>query len=404
MKVLIITHTSYVGGATKSLNTVIDTLINDNIEIIIIAPNGPMIEVWENKGIKVIIKKPPVIYWLGKSLYSTGIVSFSIGYAFLILKAPFKIINWIFLLKRLIINEQVNFVYLNSLVLFPLVFTLRLIKKSTNIKIIWHLREVLNTKLLTLFKKIIVNNLQKTSDKIFSITTNEINDFNCKEKIVVIHNILGEPFPNLDKINFVQKDSIKICMAANFYEGKGVPDYINSFRSSILKSDLNVDFTLFTNWPIVGDKLDLILYSIANRISPLFRLINDTIYRPNEIIVDKKMRIIFNSNLKLDDFLNFDIYIRCDETGSPWGRDIIEAMSAGLIVIATGTCEEFVVDGITGFLIPVNNPKAISEKIEFLYSNLEILESMKNATIQRANLLFSEHEYKSKLLSAFYEV
>jgi len=49
------------------------------------------------------------------------------------------------------------------------------------------------------------------------------------------------------------------------------------------------------------------------------------------------------------------VILRTDRTGSPWGRDIVEAMSWGRPVIATGTHDEFVKPGVTGELFPVGD-------------------------------------------------
>lgn len=55
--------------------------------------------------------------------------------------------------------------------------------------------------------------------------------------------------------------------------------------------------------------------------------------------------------------------LRPDDTGSPWGRDVIEAMSMGRPVLATGSREIFVRPGETGFLVPPKNPEAMAAAI-----------------------------------------
>lgn len=46
-----------------------------------------------------------------------------------------------------------------------------------------------------------------------------------------------------------------------------------------------------------------------------------------------------------------DIVVRLDRRNAPWGRDVIEALAAGLPVMATGTWGGFVRDGVDGWLI-----------------------------------------------------
>ena len=61
--------------------------------------------------------------------------------------------------------------------------------------------------------------------------------------------------------------------------------------------------------------------------------------------------------------------VRPDATGSPWGRDVIEAMSMGRPVLATGSQPIFVRDGVTGALVPPNDPAAMAGALTRLSEN-----------------------------------
>jgi glycosyltransferase involved in cell wall biosynthesis len=58
-----------------------------------------------------------------------------------------------------------------------------------------------------------------------------------------------------------------------------------------------------------------------------------------------------------------DIVLRPDLTGSPWGRDIVEAMSNGLPVLAAGSNQVFVRPGTTGELFPPGDADAMVHHI-----------------------------------------
>lgn len=60
---------------------------------------------------------------------------------------------------------------------------------------------------------------------------------------------------------------------------------------------------------------------------------------------------------------SIDLMLRPDLTGSPWGRDIIEAMSRGIPVIASGTSSEFIKPGENGDLFPAGDVDAMVECI-----------------------------------------
>ncbi|MCG2809751.1 MAG: glycosyltransferase family 4 protein [Candidatus Portnoybacteria bacterium] len=67
-----------------------------------------------------------------------------------------------------------------------------------------------------------------------------------------------------------------------------------------------------------------------------------------------------------------DVYVSssCNES---FGKVLIEAMAAGLPVVATTTTgsKEIVVDGVNGFLVPVGDSVALAKKILFLLNNSE---------------------------------
>lgn len=72
--------------------------------------------------------------------------------------------------------------------------------------------------------------------------------------------------------------------------------------------------------------------------------------------------------------------VRPDATGSPWGRDIIEAMSLGRPVLATGSENIFIREGDTGWLLPPGNAQALARALAGLGRSPSLLGRMaKNA-------------------------
>lgn len=73
-------------------------------------------------------------------------------------------------------------------------------------------------------------------------------------------------------------------------------------------------------------------------------------------------------------------------------RSIIEAMSCAQPVVASnirGSREE-IVDGETGFLVPIKNPKELSKALNKLVKDKDLREKMGKASYQRAKNLFDE--------------
>lgn len=85
------------------------------------------------------------------------------------------------------------------------------------------------------------------------------------------------------------------------------------------------------------------------------------------------------------------------------GRALVqqEAMSCGLPLIVTANAggQDLIVEGETGFLIPIRAPEKIAEKIEWLASNRAHVMEMKNAATQKA-ALYTWQTYRSKIVAA----
>ena len=86
-----------------------------------------------------------------------------------------------------------------------------------------------------------------------------------------------------------------------------------------------------------------------------------------------------------------------------FGNVIIEAMACGIPVIATTNCgaSEVIEDGVDGFIVPIRDPKAIREKIVFLYENPIIRESMGRAALEKARATLSVDSHGLRALRQF---
>ena len=84
-------------------------------------------------------------------------------------------------------------------------------------------------------------------------------------------------------------------------------------------------------------------------------------------------------------------------------RSILEAMAAGKPVIATDIrgCREEVVDGVTGYLVPVGDPPALAAAIERLTASSELRARMGAAGLERARVLFDERLVIERVISAY---
>lgn len=84
-----------------------------------------------------------------------------------------------------------------------------------------------------------------------------------------------------------------------------------------------------------------------------------------------------------------------------WAKSTLEAAAAGLPMIATRESGEGVVDGVTGFLVPANDPHALAEKIRYAYENPHLLSAMGQAARERILQNFTWEHFRLRLLHAY---
>jgi len=145
------------------------------------------------------------------------------------------------------------------------------------------------------------------------------------------------------------KSRFNVIMIARKTEGKGYPDYFSAIRA-IMRSNSD-SFHFFS----IGDGDQMQKY---NKMSmDLSKVYTDLGY------VSENSDVY--AALKACDLLVLPSY----REGTP--KVIYEAMALGIPVIATNIAgiPEQVIDGITGFIIPVKNPKVLAERIVRIKNN-----------------------------------
>lgn len=98
------------------------------------------------------------------------------------------------------------------------------------------------------------------------------------------------------------------------------------------------------------------------------------------------------------------IVVRPSRGSDPWGRDIIETMSLGRPVIATGSFDGFVSPGETGYLIEPWDSMQVADIIETLATQPAIAAQLGSAAKARARRLFDPALYASHVTQIYREV
>jgi len=221
------------------------------------------------------------------------------------------------------------------------------------------------------------------------------NNFIDKSKILTIGNgadVWGEFNPiNIEKdkikktykeFNLNKNDKI-VTFVGRLVKEKGVIDLLEAFN--------NVNFN-------DGKRVKLIMVGdIAQNERDKDTKEKIEKYKANSNIIFTGYREDINNILYITDIFCLPSY----REGMP--RSIIEAMAMECAVVATdirGSREE-VVDGKTGFLVPVNSINILVDKIKELIEDEKLLKEMKITGRRRAEELYNEKEVVKKQLEIF---
>jgi glycosyltransferase involved in cell wall biosynthesis len=101
-----------------------------------------------------------------------------------------------------------------------------------------------------------------------------------------------------------------------------------------------------------------------------------------------------------------DVCVHASTRPEPFGQVIIEAMAAGVPVVATnaGGVPEIVQDGVTGLLVPMNDAEAMAAAVASLLADPSMAESMGRRGSEDVEQRFSIRKTASEVERVFLEV
>lgn len=191
---------------------------------------------------------------------------------------------------------------------------------------------------------------------------------------------------DIEKIEMLKKElnlkgnELIVSFIGRLVEEKGILDLLKAF--SLIK-DNNIKLLVIGGYP--QDERDQETYSKLKE------------YETNPNLIFLGQRNDIRDLLYLSDIFCLPSY----REGMP--RSIIEAMAMRNAIIATdirGSREE-VVDGETGYLVPIKSPSAIKDKIIDLMNDRDRLEAFKNASRDRSERLYNEDTVVQKQVALF---
>jgi len=150
--------------------------------------------------------------------------------------------------------------------------------------------------------------------------------------------------------------------------------------TGLLTKFKGVDLLIESFKRVKNDKLSLLIYGDVYNEWVWERAFNHAITKSAE--ADKRIR--FMGKYTHDDlskiFNTIDINIVPSTTLESYGLVVTESLSHNVPVIVSdvvGSAYEYVIDGVNGFVFPVNNPESLTETIERIANNPPIVDRLR---------------------------
>jgi glycosyltransferase involved in cell wall biosynthesis len=125
--------------------------------------------------------------------------------------------------------------------------------------------------------------------------------------------------------------------------------------------------------------------------------------------IDEGLVLTSKPKIRQEELTNYyhasDVYVSssCHES---FGKVLIEAMAAGLPVVATATTgsQEIIQDGVNGFLVPIGDAEALARKILYLLNNPAKAKEMGEAGRKMVREKFNQDKIIKKMINFWKEL
>lgn len=271
---------------------------------------------------------------------------------------------------RFLRENEIHLLHVNNAVFSHL---LPGIRNSSEVKIVSHIREQVHLYAKKMLEKRIVEGISNNSDFLIGISDNELDPFGDGiDKSVIPNpydfkdNLSTEP-TDFRQEHGVRPDEFLVGMMGRFDKDKGhllfaqAADHIKKTNP-----EAKIRFAMVGIGPpkprwkrvikrILGKedfRSSLLSYVHSHDLT------SSIVMHPYVKDVKPILKAI-------------DLYVRPSLSRDPWGRDIIEAMAMSKCVLATGSYDLFIKDGVTGYLVDSLNPEVVGNRIHELYNDTE---------------------------------
>lgn len=283
--------------------------------------------------------------------------------------------------REIIINEKIDLVYSNTITKI----SGALAAKLCNVPHIYHVREILENHPLssafadaTTFR--IVSHLSEHVITNSTFVQRYFEDLCCRDRITTVYNAI-------ESARFAKPErSLKLRQELGLNKNEPLIGILGTVHSHKNHEDLINALSVMKERGLAA-KVVVIGHIMRDYYEHLVCLIERL------GIKDQVLFLPFRDDI-VDIIPDLDLLVVCS-LAEPFGRTTIEAMAAGIPVVATdtGASPEIVVDGVTGFLVPLHNPERMADAIQEIVSDRSKAKEMGRAGSLRVAEVFNVHNY-----------
>jgi len=324
------------GGSSRSLYELVTLLDPKKVRPVIVHKlSGPVEEWYSAKGIDCIhLAQIPQFVPRKKNSWKIFLV-----------KIPefFSLFRTCRALRRLIDGHEISVVHLNYEGLWVIA---PFLPRGRKLRVVAHSRTLLPN---NIWSRMLVRVVERHTDHVFFISPKEQEAFLRHARRDIPHTVLWNiarpvhPLPIDERYR-----SRRIVVLSNIDYLKGIDRCLDLAEALIAKG---------------LDQFRIEIYGMARSSSSYFEQLEADIKRRDVGHIVKLMGFTKEPDVVLQSSF---CLVRPSRDADPWGRDVIEAVSAGIPVLATGTFEGVVIHERTGFLFDPFDPAAMAGTIERL--------------------------------------
>ena len=284
--------------------------------------------------------------------------------------------------KSIIRNYNIHIIHINTLTIHSAVNA----GIDQHIPTIIHVREIFSKdeKLrnkLELTKKIIDESIILSSAHLLCNSNFTFTEYKRKSNFSIIPNTVADSyFEHKKKVN--KNKILCVGLISSNLKKKGIFDFFEVAKE--------VNKSIKTNFYFIGQstkELDEIKYEVKHK---------------------GLENIHFKGYVKdpINELLNLDIVLNLSHFAESFGRTIAESGALGIpsIIYNYGALSELVDDGITGFIVPFKDIKAVSEKIIYLNENRSILDGFGKSAKEKIKKQNSYSTFSKKLNNLYWDL